>query len=49
MQLVSEKRGRNGLFVLGFDGLIRTGFSEATNDVVNLLDQAQAEDKYRIK
>lgn len=30
MQLVSEKRGRNGLLVLGFEGLIRTGFSEAT-------------------
>jgi len=49
MQLGSEKRGRNGLFVLGFEGLIRTGFSEAANDIVNLLDQAQVEDRCCIK
>jgi hypothetical protein len=49
MQLVSEKRGRNGLFVLEFEGLTRTGFSEPTNYVVNLLDQAQGEDRCRIK
>jgi hypothetical protein len=49
MQLVSEKRGRNGLFVLGFEGLIITGFSEAANDIVNLLDQARVEDRCRTK
>jgi len=48
MQLVFEKRGRRSLFILGFEGLIRTSFNEATNDVVNLVDQAKVEDRCRL-
>jgi hypothetical protein len=48
MQSVSIWKTWKKGFLLGFEGLTRSSFSEANNYVVNLLDQAQVEDRYRV-